>query len=190
MSALRLIRLPVLNFRGPFSVSSIITLPALPAEATDPEFRQFYGYWVQCAPPGLLPGRQHLDPLDMPNLLHGLMLYDVVEHGAGLRFRVRVAGQTLVDMLGASPKGHFIDEFVIEQRKADVNAALTAVARERIAHYWENRLWTAGLEYITMQRLALPLARDGLHPDMVIAHYVRVQRRPDGGDAPPARQDS
>jgi hypothetical protein len=131
---------------------------------------------VKCAPPGRLPGRQHIDPLDIPTLLPGLMLYDVVEADAGPRFRVRVAGEMVVGLLGTNPKGRYIDEFVIEPRKADVNAALAAVARDRIAHYWENQVWTSGLEYVTMQRLALPLARDGINADMVIAYHVRVQR--------------
>jgi hypothetical protein len=176
------------SWPGPVTPSTPVVLPPLPAEAVDPRFRRFYAYWAGRAPPGLLPGRQHIDPPDIPSLLTGVMLYDVVADaaptgaavGAGLRSRVRIAGGMLVDVLGCNPTGRFIDEFVLDERKADVNAAFAQVARERIAHYWENQLWTAGREYVRMQRLALPLARDGISPDMVIAYYVRTDLpRPD-----------
>lgn len=155
-------------------------LPALPAAATEPQFRMFHDYWCACAPAGALPGRQHIDPvIGIPQLTPNLMLYDVVEAGGVLRFRVRVAGQAIVEIIGHSPAGHFIDEIVLDEHKAAVNAAFATVVRDGIAHFWENQLWTAGREYIRMQRLALPLARDGRHPDMVIALQVRVNA-PDG----------
>ena len=56
-------------------------------------------------------------------------------------------------------------------------------ARERIAHYWENQMWTAGRQYIRMQRLALPLARDGRNVDMVFACHVRVDATSDEAEA-------
>lgn len=155
-----------------------IVLPALPAEATDPLFKRFYGYWAGRAPAGLLPGRQHIDPLDIPELLAGIMLYDVVRAGAAWRFRVRIAGEMPAAILGANPAGRYIDEFVLAERRRAVNDALTQVARDRAAHYWENPLWTAGREYIRMRRLALPLARDGRTPDMVIAYHVRSDLPP------------
>lgn len=184
---------------APARKATPVVLPPLPEEAADPRFRAIYDYWTSRAPPGLLPGRQHIDPLDTPALLPGIVLYDVVPWppgdvaatgtgaagaggtagaampgDAGLRFRMRIAGEMLVEVLGRNPTGRFIDEFVLDERKADVNAAFAAVAQGRIADYWENQLWTAGREYVRMQRLALPLARDGVTPDMVIAYYVRT----------------
>lgn len=161
----------------------MLVMPAIPVEATDPRFRQFYDYWLSCAPPGRLPGRQHIDPVDVPQLLPSLMLYDIVQEGANLRFRVRIAGEMLVTILGLNPAGRFIDEFVIEAKRTDVNAAFTLVARDRTAHYWENQLWTAGLDYIRMQRLALPLARNGTQTDMIIACHVRAPVDAPGQDS-------
>lgn len=162
-------------------------LPALPSAATEPQFRLFHDYWCACAPPGALPGRQHIDPVSgIPQLTPYLMLYDAVPTDGGLRFRVRVAGQAMVDIIGHSPAGHFIDEFVLDAHKAAVNGAFAAVVRDGIAHFWENQLWTAGREFVRMQRLALPLARDGRRPDMVIALQVRVP----APDDPNARQPS
>jgi hypothetical protein len=153
-----------------------IQLPDLPPDAGHPDLRRFYDYWRRAAPPGALPGRQHVDPLvDLPDLVPCLVLYDVVAADEGLRFRIRVAGETLAEIMGAAPAGRFIDEFVVPARKATVNAAFTEVARARTAHYWENQMWTAGRQYIRMKRLALPLARDGRNVDMVFCCHVRVE---------------
>ena len=153
----------------------MIVLPERPAQATDPKFVQIYDYWSSKAPDGCLPGRQHLDPIDIPALLPGLVLYDVVTEPDGTRFRVRIAGQMIVDILVYEPRDRFVDEMVVPNKGSDVNGAFDAVRNERIAHYWENSLWTAGREYITMQRLALPLASDGEQVDMILAYHVRVE---------------
>jgi hypothetical protein len=161
-----------------------IQLPELPAAAVHPDFRLFYDYWRKAAPPAALPGRQHIDPLvDIPQIIASVVLYDVVPGEAGPRFRIRVAGEMLVDIMGAAPAGRFIDEFVLPERREQVNAALSEVARGRVAHYWENQMWTAGRQYIRMQRLALPLARDGRNVDMVFACHVRVDATAAEADA-------
>ncbi|MBI3504874.1 MAG: PAS domain-containing protein [Proteobacteria bacterium] len=152
-----------------------IPLPDLPPAASHPDFRRFYDYWRAAAPAGCLPGRQHVDPLvDLPQLIPSIVLYDAVPGGEGLRFRIRVAGETLVEIMGTAPTGRFIDEFVVADRRAQLNEAFSQVVRARAAHYWENQIWTAGRQYIRMQRLALPLARDGRIVDMIFACYVRV----------------
>ncbi len=176
---------------GAVTVEQPIALPEFPPAAAHPDFRQFYDYWRGRAPDGLLPGRQHIDPLiDIPALVPRLALYDVVEFPEGPRFRVRVAGEVLIEVMGLAPAGRFVDEFIVPERRATLNDAFTRVARERIVHYWEKPMWTAGRQYIRMQRMALPLARDGRNVDMIIACHVRVPTDPetagidDGGPTP------
>src|SRR4051812_22620200 len=81
-----------------------------PAQAKDPRFREFFDYWRSKAPPGRLPGRQHIDPLDIPHLLPGVALFDVLRNGTGLRFRWRLIGTALVDAIGDDYTGRFVDE--------------------------------------------------------------------------------
>jgi len=162
-----------------YSRGMTASLPPLPDEADDPTLQAFYRYWRDRAPPGRLPGRQHIDPLDIPELLPQLILLDVLPQGEALRFRVRLAGGAMVEIIGANPTGRFIDEFVVESRREALNAAYASVVRARAAHYWENQLWTAGRDYIRIRRLALPLARDGATVDMIVACYVRAELPPD-----------
>jgi len=161
-----------------------VQIPELPPEAVHPDIRRFYDYWRSAAPPGALPGRQHIDPLvDIPKLIANVVLYDVVRGADGLRMRIRVAGETLVEIMGAAPAGRFLDEFVVPARRAQVRAAFAEVVDGHAAHYWENQMWTAGRQYIRMQRLALPLARDGRNVDMVICCHVRVETTADETEA-------
>jgi len=140
------------------------------------DIRRLYRYWLSLASPGRLPGRAELDAVvGLPDLLPRLMLYDVVDGDGGQRFRVRVAGGMLVDLLGHNPTGRFIDEYVMPDRRSDVNEAFASVVRDRRPHCWENQLWTTGAEFVRMRRLALPLATDGVAPDMVLALYVRIE---------------
>ena len=151
---------------------------ALPGEASDPRFVEFFAYWRRCAPPGLLPGRQHIDPLDIPGLLPGIVLYDVVGDTAGdpaaVRFRFRLVGTMMCETLGVDPTGRFLDEFVLVDKQDTVHAAFVSIARDRCVHYWENPLWSADRTYVRLQRLALPLAGDGKTVDMIAAYYIRT----------------
>lgn len=153
-------------------------LVTLPAEATDPRFAEFFAYWQRRAPPGRLPGRQHIDPVDIPGLLAGIVLFDVVGDAAArpaaLRFRFRLVGTLMCETLGVDPTGRFLDEVVLSDKKDAVQAAFVSIVRDRAAHYWENPLWSADRTYVRVQRLALPLASDGETVDMVAAYYVRT----------------
>jgi hypothetical protein len=155
-----------------------LTALSLPPQATDPRFRAFFDYWQERAPPGLLPGRQHIDPIDIPALLPGIVLYDVVGDPAGdlaaLRFRFRLVGTMMCETVGVDPTGRFLDEMVLTDKKDAVQAAFVSVARDRAAHYWENPLWSADRTYVRLQRLALPLATDGVAVDRIVAYYIRT----------------
>ena len=69
----------------------------LPPAASGPEFRALLDYWIARFPKDdvagdRLPGRQHIDPADLPpRYLAQLLLLEVVP-ASPRRFRLRVAG--------------------------------------------------------------------------------------------------
>src|SRR5690242_1355091 len=66
-----------------------------PPATAGPEIVALYDYWRSKAPgEGLLPGRRHIDPVDIPRLLPNVWLLDVVDDPR--RFRVRLVGGALI----------------------------------------------------------------------------------------------
>src|SRR5258708_28088876 len=85
-----------------------------PPAATDPRLRAFFAYWRSKAPPDRLPGRQHIDPLDIPRLLQHIAMFDVVRDGGvrdggvragAVRFRFLLIGHAVVQLMGAGYTG-------------------------------------------------------------------------------------
>jgi len=148
---------------------------ALPAAATDPRFRTFFDYWRSKAPPGRLPGRQHIDPLEIPKLLARIAMFDVVRTGAQLRFRFRLMGTGVVDMMGADYTGRWIDDTMTPDDCAKLYAAFAQVCAGQ-PHYWERLLPFSNRDFVGHRRLALPLASDGATVDMIIGCYIPVLR--------------
>ena len=84
--------------------------PPMTATEPHPKIRRMIAHWESLAPgPGILPGRQHFDPIQVPDLLPHIWLIDV-ERGPMLRFRYRLLGTalivgTIVEVLGRAPLG-------------------------------------------------------------------------------------
>src|SRR5690242_14824207 len=73
-----------------------------------PLIRQFYEYWRSIAPPGGLPGRQHIVAEDISPLWSRLWMLDVVRDP--LRYRYRLCGTEMVRSLGREVTGAWLDE--------------------------------------------------------------------------------
>src|SRR5262245_12724793 len=75
-----------------------------------PHFLIVHDYLKHRSPPGLLPGRQHFEPLDIRRVLPSIMLIDVVRAAAAMRFQLVVVGTEVVAALGKEVTGQYIDE--------------------------------------------------------------------------------
>jgi hypothetical protein len=148
-------------------------LPAA-AAAADPRFREFYEYWRSKAPAeGGLPGRQHIDPVEIPYLLPGIVLFDVVRDATRLRFRWRLIGTAVVDAVGRDYTGRFIDEVIITAGSYEVlHDVLLGIVQTKQPHFWRTHIRASARNFRWLQRLALPLAGDGETVDMLIAFYL------------------
>lgn len=156
-------------------MTSIADLP-LPADAKDPRFSAFFVYWQSKAPPGRLPGRQHIDPLEIPRLLPHIALYDVVRQDNDFRFRFRLVGTGVAEALGADNTGRFIDEIMAPDAYGPLHAHYSVIVRQGVPQYWRRNLPFANRDFLAVQRLALPLAADGITVDMIMSYYVPILR--------------
>jgi hypothetical protein len=147
-----------------------------------PRATRLYRYWRSIHPrAGLLPGRQHFDPIEVPELLPGIALLDVTRDP--FRLRYRLCGTAMVDAIGREVTGLWLDE---AHRDGDAAAAYLARCRRLVrdgAPNWDkapSRLW-AQRDVALVESLLLPLARDGRNVDMLCSFGLPYH--PDGSAA-------
>src|SRR4051812_36601152 len=98
-----------------------------PPATAHPKTIRLYEYWREKAPrPGVLPGRQHIDPTEIPTLLDNIWLLDVV--GEARRFRFRLIGDAMHRKGIPGRPGEFVDQFFRAGIADERLAALHAIA--------------------------------------------------------------
>jgi len=136
-------------------------------QGSAPKIRALFEYWQSIHPEAGLPGRQHLDPLDIPQLLPNIWMIDVTRDP--LRFRFRLIGTEIVKFVGRDVTGLWLDEFfegyeTSEASHAHRNCALTGVPSYRKGSV----LFNPGQARFEAERLYLPLAQDGKEVDILL----------------------
>jgi PAS domain len=146
---------------------------ALDTAGWHPRATQLYRYWRSIHPcPGLLPGRQHFDPVAVPELLPAIWLLDVARDP--FRLRYRLCGTAVVGAIGREVTGLWLDE---AHSDGDATAEYIARCRRLVregAPSWDKgppRLWPQR-DVTLVESLLLPLARDGRTIDMLCAYGV------------------
>jgi hypothetical protein len=152
----------------------------LPPAAGGPEFRVLLDYSIARFPkdsPGQLPGRQHIDPTDLPaRYLAQLLLLDVIA-ATPRRFLFRFAGTDFAAIIGRDVTGLHFDELGgAPDRVAPVATALDLIVEQGRPVFVEGALTLPSDDFFWVKRLGLPLARDGRNVDMVLGLWV-AQRK-------------
>jgi PAS domain len=137
-----------------------------------PMVRRFYEYWLSVAPPGHLPGRQHIQPEDLVPLLPRLWMVDVFRDP--LRFRYRLVGTKIVQSVDCELTGRWLDEV-----QPEVVANPMARDRYRFVAETGRPTWRRGPIYWkrdpkqqTIENCMVPLAADGVTVDKIFAVSV------------------
>lgn len=134
-------------------------------------------YWRSIRPAAdRLPGRQHVDPDDLAELLPWLWLVDVQREP--IRFRYRLVGTGHRAVVGADLTGKWIDEAFADFPRMQGYADFLAVAQGEARYCRRAPEFPVGEKYVSMERLLLPLARDGAAVDMMLG--VTLYTRADG----------
>lgn len=153
---------------------------SLPKEAA-PKIKALFDYWRSIHPagagqagalPALLPGRRHLDPVDIPELLPNIWMIDVLrdaERGASPRFRFRLVGTEIVKFTGRDATGQPLDAVYPDYENTEAFRAHRAVAESGEPGYRKSGVISnPGRDYVEAERLYLPLADDGKTVDIIL----------------------
>ena len=128
-----------------------------------------FTYWQSKKAGDLLPGRDAIDPLELPSVLPWLNLVDVIKDGNKYRFRHRLIGTGIVERFGRDSTGAWFDDIydpeiaeqhlnhlieVVQEKRIDIARLPMPIPEKSFIHY---------------RRLVLPLATDGATVDMIMA---------------------
>lgn len=129
-----------------------------------------YLYWITARGEKLMPSRSDIDPVVMPRqLLPNVVLVDVLD--TPLRFRYRVMGTAIADMLGADWTGKFVDEVPNMSPKMAEQFVKTAKAGEPSVNIDEYTRYDPSLmqsEITRHEQLLLPLSDGNRNVSMLL----------------------
>lgn len=146
-----------------------------------PRFRRLADYLAGKVPAGTLPGRQHIEPTEIPDLLPWIMLVDVIaEPAAAPRYRIRLVGTEVVAIQGSDATGKFVPDVLNKDDVAAILQDYGEIVRSGRPGYRRGVVATSGREHVRYRRVAFPLARDGEHVDVLMFVFVN-----DGNGPPP-----
>jgi hypothetical protein len=150
------------------------TLATLRPETWHPTIKALYTYWVSLHPSSGLPGRQHIDPAADRRLAPHLFLVDVSRNPP--RFRYNLVGSDYARQMGRDLSGRYLDQvhpgfhgLILRQYVETVELRQPAY-RKGAVMYKDHHRRTQG----DMERLILPLARNGADVDMMLGAVVVV----------------
>ncbi|MFN8757698.1 MAG: PAS domain-containing protein [Tagaea sp.] len=147
--------------------------------AGQPRLARLYAYWRACRPSdGALPGRRHIDPVEMVWALGNVWLLDLQR--APFRLRYRLIGSRITAHMDRDPTGEWLDVarpqvvadpgyYARYRWMAETRRATWRCGPPRLSHdpYWK-----------TVENVMLPLAADGTNVDMFLC--ASAYRRHDG----------
>lgn len=148
----------------------------VPPGHENPRFQEAYDYWLSKCRGDKLPARSDLDPIDTPSLLGNIVLIEVRIEEERTRFRYRLWGSNITDIIGRDLTGQYLSDLTPPGRAQKIRDAMNEVIETRQPHYWEIPLPVEDRQYASYARLALPLATDGKNVDVIAAVIYRIPR--------------
>ena len=148
------------------------------ADIPDERLRDLVAYWHEQRGSNPLPGRDDVDPLDLPHkLLPNMILLDIVGSERYRRFRFRPVGTAIYTHVGRELTSLHIDEALPEPYLSYVSFTHATAADRRCPVYSETLYHDQGnfVNGITY-RLVLPLASDHEATDRIMVCQFWVRR--------------
>jgi hypothetical protein len=152
----------------------LAALDAIAAQKVHPKIARMLDYCQSIVPPDRLPGRAQFDPIDVPTLLPNVWL---LERQPGPRFRYRLMGTRVAAAFQSDLTGRYIGEVHSPAAAAAMLAYLTGVAESRLPHFriGSPTAWPIA-QFLTLERLYMPLAHDGATVDMILGFTVFLKK--------------
>jgi len=130
------------------------------------KLKWLYLYWLRLKAGRFPPPRTRLNPVDLRHLLPNIFIIEVDRQAD--RFRYRLAGQAVEELVQAKLHGRWLDEALISPLREFFDEAFCATAFGHKVQYRRNTLHLAGRPYIRYSRILLPLSEGGNEIDHLL----------------------
>lgn len=128
--------------------------------------RMLLDHWRQAWHGDRLPSRHAIDPIEIPKVLPIIWLCEHVPEGD--TFRYRLAGEEVNGIFGRSLRGLVLEDFVSPARLDATRRAFLACIRDCVVGHRSGPLYQCRGRLRIGERIVLPLATDGRHPDAIV----------------------
>ncbi|MQP64465.1 PAS domain-containing protein [Niveispirillum sp. SYP-B3756] len=139
------------------------------ADLPDSRLRQLVDYWRARRGERMAPPRAALDPVDIPDLLPWLAIFDVTDHG----FHTRLAGTGLEGICGRTLTGLVLDHESAHPLELTLFSWLRQSCDQRAPMLVQATL-AGPRTRLVLQGVMLPLSGDGDHIDKLICGCVAL----------------
>lgn len=131
-----------------------------------PSIQIVRAYWEGLRSGGNLPTREQIDPRGIEGALHGAFLVERIAPGIG---RLRIAGMTLVELMGMEVRGMPLTALFAPSGRARLSAGLEQVfTRPAVAKLWLEADRGIGRSALQARMMLLPLRGDGTRADVAL----------------------
>lgn len=135
----------------------------------EPLIASIHAYWQAKRGSRRMPARRDIDMVEIERgVLPYLILHDVMRTGSGLRYRYRLVGTEVVNIIGTDITDRFLDDVLIPERRDDIGDWLDECVRTGAPLTLEMPLAFPNRDYRFARRIVLPLSDDGEAPDMLL----------------------
>ena len=140
-----------------------------------PRIRELVEYWLAIHPAEGLPGRQHFDPLDIPSLLPNVFLVNL--NPGEPAFTFRLLGTRTADLYGRDLTGQPFENAYEDGRSAPPYRDACRMVYDKMPR-WRRApaSFRRSHDFLTMERVLLPLAADGLTVDILLGLVLAETR--------------
>jgi hypothetical protein len=132
------------------------------------QFFEMMQYLKSVAPEGLLPGRQHIDPLDFRRVISRVNLVNVERAAGDVRFRYRLVGETQTRNAGRETTGLLLEDALVPELLPRVRANMLKVLSTRLPVFDSFPMPHPDRQFLISQRMYYPLAADGTTIDLLL----------------------
>ena len=148
--------------------------PAIDVSSWHPALQEIYRYWRAIHPGDALPGRQHLDPVDLRRFLPRLWLLDVQQEP--FRLRYRLVGTRICEMAGRELTGQWLDEAhpaaapdpgIFDRFRQVVATGTPSRRRGKPMLFLRHKA-----DFTEIENAVFPFASDGKTVDMLLAYTI------------------